>query len=543
VDTASATSPDTGGSQAEPSPSATTGPPEPAVQPTQTTHPDQTGDQPPLTSARKLAELFLKPGNVKVGPGKWQDYKAIARGRLGRYPWSLNVTGLTDFTIDPDGSCEKSKKGKVRCRATKIGPNTVTGILPPRAIRLVPFELEGTATLEVTDPREPDHLRLEPDPKGPIQLGGRVTYKAVAVAKDNTELDEVTAQTDFSIDQGGSCQGATCTPVKAGPHTVTGSLRDHQPPVQDTATLEVTDPPRVASISSVTPDFLPAGRLVEVRGNTGSCNRAGRLTLHGRPNKAFANVTGDEHGEFVASLTVPTGTYPMSFKLELTVDCNGQLQRAERELTVINLAPVAADDFVVTTQDTSVAIAVTGNDRNPDPDTGYQTVVVQHGSPPRNGTIQVHPDGIIIYTPRSGFIGQDQFQYGLCDNIINAAGTADCGTATVSVTVNPRTPTTPGPPGGGSPGGGSPGGGGPSPARPCAPSPSDLQQRLQVTPVKGPGGTKLQITAKVDQKLAACSLRLLLGGASLGPDISVGPDGSISAQPPVPLMPFPGAAP
>jgi hypothetical protein len=468
---------------------------------------------------------------------------------MGRYQWSWNVTGLTGFAIDdPDGSCEESE-GKVRCRATKIGPNTVTGTLPPRAIPLVPFELKGTATLEVTEPlKPPDHLRLEPADTT-IKLGDSQGYKAFAEAKDNTPLGEVTGQTVFSISQQGqppeACQGVSCTPTKAGKHTVTGHLKD-RPAVQGTATLEVTEPLKPPSISSVTPDFLPAGSLVEVGGNTGSCNRSGTLTFHGIPNEASVTVTGDRDGEFVASLTVPTGTYPMSFKLELTVDCNGQLQRAERELTVINLAPVAADDFAVTTQDTPVAIAVTGNDRNPDPDTGYQTLVVQDGSPPPNGTIEVQPDGIIVYTPRAGFLGRDQFRYGLCDNVINAAGTADCGTATVTVTVNPGTPTTPGLPGGGPPGGGPPGGGapggGPPPARPCAPSASDLQQRLQVTPIKGPGGTKLQITAKVDQKLAACSLRLLLAGAPLGPDISVGPDGSISAQPPVPTAAIPEAS-
>ena len=175
------------------------------------------------------------------------------------------------------------------------------------------------------------------------------------------------------------------------------------------------------------------------------------------------NVTGDEHGDFVAKFTVPTGTFPNAYKLELTVDCNSQLQRAEGELTVINLAPVAVDDAANTTQDTPVAIAVAANDRNPDPDTGYPTLVVEHGSPP-NGTIQVQPDGIIIYTPDAGFLGQDQFQYDLCDNVINAGGTADCGIATVVVTVNPTTS-------------GSAGGGSTNP-NPCVPSAGDLRQHL-----------------------------------------------------------------
>jgi hypothetical protein len=244
------------------------------------------------------------------------------------------------------------------------------------------------------------------------------------------------------------------------------------------------------------------------------------------------NVTADTHGDFVAKFTVPTGTFPNVYKLELTIDCNGQLQRAAGDLTVTNLAPVAVDDSASTTQDTPVAIAVTANDRDPDPGNGYQTLVVQ-GSQPPNGTIQVQPDDIILYTPHAGFLGQDQFQYSLCDNVINAAGTADCGTATVTVTVNPGTPTTTSGPPSSVP---------PTTTRTCAPSAGDLRQHLKVTPVEGPGGTKLRIAATVDRRLAACPLRLLLGGAPLGPDLSVGSDGSIAAQVPVPPDASPGSS-
>ena len=55
-----------------------------------------------------------------------------------------------------------------------------------------------------------------------------MTYQAFALAKDNTELGEVTGQTDFSISQPGqpsaACPEATCTPTKTGKHTVTGRL-------------------------------------------------------------------------------------------------------------------------------------------------------------------------------------------------------------------------------------------------------------------------------------------------------------------------------
>jgi hypothetical protein len=251
---------------------------------------------------------------------------------------------------------------------------------------------------------------------------------------------------------------------------------------------------------------------VEVGGNTGSCSRAGTLTFHGNTGDVSVNVTADRQGNFVARVTIPKGTFPTAYKLELTVDCNGQLQRAQGDLSVLNIAPTAANDSAKTIQDTPVSIPVTDNDRNPDPDTGYPTRVLE-SSPPTHGTTEVLPDNRIRYTPDKGFIGQDQFQYGFCDDIINAAGGADCGTATVTVTVTD--------------------------AKACLLSPGNISN-IKVNPSKGPGGKTLGITATVDRKLAACPFRLLLGGTPLGPDLPAGSDGSITAEREVPKDAKPG---
>ena len=122
----------------------------------------------------------------------------------------------------------------------------------------------------------------------------------------------------------------------------------------------------------------------------------------------------------------------------------------------------------------------------------------------------MQPDQTIVYTPASGFVGQDRFGYSLCDDILNAAGRADCGSATVTVTVSGTA---------------------------CVPAGTP---RLEVTPGKGPGGTRLRITAAVDRRLAACPLRFFLGGTPLDPDLRVGGDGSISAERGVPKSVKPG---
>ncbi|MDF2744134.1 MAG: hypothetical protein K0S88_5511, partial [Actinomycetia bacterium] len=187
------------------------------------------------------------------------------------------------------------------------------------------------------------------------------------------------------------------------------------------------------------------------------------------------------------------------------VDCKGQVQRAEADLTVTNQAPVAADDQATTAPDTATTIEVTGNDRDPDDPDTYPTIVVVTG-PPDQGTAEARPDLSIVYTPGPGFVGTDRFTYSLCDDVLNATGQADCGTATVTVRVDPIA---------------------------CASSAGDISS-LRVEPGRGQGGTRVRITAAVDPRLATCQLRLLLGGTPLAPDVTVGDDGSISAERAVP---------
>jgi hypothetical protein len=215
-----------------------------------------------------------------------------------------------------------------------------------------------------------------------------------------------------------------CDIVDAGGDTDCGSA---------TVTVTVTDTSGPV-IASVQPGSTPPGRAVEVAGNTGACGRAGTLALQG--TGATATVTGDQDGAFTASLTVPPAIFPRPYRLELRVDCQGQPQRAEAELMVVNQAPVAADDQARTTPDASTAIDVTRNDRDPDDPDTYPTLLLVT-DPPDHGTAEVRSDLSVVYTPEPGFTGEDRFVYSLCDDLLNPAGRPDCGEATVTVTVDP----------------------------------------------------------------------------------------------------------
>uniref|UniRef100_UPI0030EC6619 Ig-like domain-containing protein n=1 Tax=Olleya marilimosa TaxID=272164 RepID=UPI0030EC6619 len=100
-----------------------------------------------------------------------------------------------------------------------------------------------------------------------------------------------------------------------------------------------------------------------------------------------------------------------------------------------NEAPIANADTATTPEGTPVNIVVLANDFDPDAD----PIIITNNTTPNNGTVTVNTDGTITYTPNNGFIGEDTFEYTICDN----ASPALCDTATVTVTVQPSgTPNT-----------------------------------------------------------------------------------------------------
>jgi Bacterial Ig domain len=555
----------------------------------------QTGRDPVTATATLTAvpgeptTLRLDPATAEIPAGTSQDYKALGIDERGS---DMDLTAQTDFQIEDPGSCDGAS-----CTATRAGVYEVTGTL--RGHRR---PLSGTARLRVV-PGGLAGIKLAPD-EAKVKAGTEQAYTVTGVDQyGNERPDDLTGQTSLSIDPPGACvvAGAKVSCTRIGSYTVTGTLTGSG--LSDTARLTVergaatvgtttttttrsgtttrdttttsrtsastttsastststigggtassgggttssggtsatsgttttgrttttgattttggtttTVPASQPAISSVQPGFTFAGMPVEVGGNTGSCSRAGTLIFHGDTGDVSVKVTADRQRNFVARLRIPKGTFPRTHRLELAVDCNGQPQRAQADLSVLNIAPSAANDSARTIQDTPVSIPVTDNDRNPDPDTGYATLVLVSGTP-SHGTAEAQTDRSIVYTPEPGFVGQDRFQYSLCDDVLNAAGTADCGTATVTVTVRD--------------------------AQACQPSPGSISS-IKVNPLKGPGGMTLGISATVDRKLAACPFRLLLGGTALSPDVTAGPDGSITAERRVPKDAKPGPSP
>ena len=156
-------------------------------------------------------------------------------------------------------------------------------------------------------------------------------------------------------------------------------------------------------------------------------------------------MTTDNGGEIVIN---PDGTYtytpPTDFVGEDTItievcDEFGACEEAELSIEVRdsasttgpsnNAPPIVGDDNFEVFTDTPITSSLIGNDSDPEGDA--LTVTTTPIAEPTNGTVVVNPDGTFTYTPDPGFIGEDTFEYEICD----AAGA--CDTAVVTINVQP----------------------------------------------------------------------------------------------------------
>jgi hypothetical protein len=93
----------------------------------------------------------------------------------------------------------------------------------------------------------------------------------------------------------------------------------------------------------------------------------------------------------------------------------------------VNDAPVAIDDAVTTSEDTSQTIDVTDNDYDVDGTIDPTTVEIVNN--PTNGTVINNGDGTVTYTPDPNYTGPDSFTYSVQDD----DGQSDTATVNIGV--------------------------------------------------------------------------------------------------------------
>lgn len=106
-------------------------------------------------------------------------------------------------------------------------------------------------------------------------------------------------------------------------------------------------------------------------------------------------------------------------------------------LNVLAPPPVATADSYTALQNTAMSIAagagVLANDTDPNNLTLTATAVTE--STTAGGSVTFNTDGSFVYTPPTGFSGQDTFTYSITDNIINPDGTLNFSVGKVTMTV------------------------------------------------------------------------------------------------------------
>ncbi|WP_316354888.1 beta strand repeat-containing protein [Devosia sp.] len=151
------------------------------------------------------------------------------------------------------------------------------------------------------------------------------------------------------------------------------------------------------------------------------------LSVTGAGAAAHGTVVVNQNGTITYT---PTANYSGSDSFTYTIsDGNGGIASATVNVTVsaVNDAPVANADAAQVNAGGSVVVNVLSNDTDID---GAALSVSALGTP-EHGTVSLNQNGTVTYTPTSGYVGPDSFQYTLSD------GNGGTATGTVSVTVFP----------------------------------------------------------------------------------------------------------
>ncbi len=166
-------------------------------------------------------------------------------------------------------------------------------------------------------------------------------------------------------------------------------------------------------------------------------------SLVATPSQLFVNAAANDYHLSSTSPAIDRGTSQNA----PTTDLDGNARPAgagwdigayESGATApVNHAPTAVDDSATVQSGSSVAIAVLANDSDPDGDTLTVSIV----TPSANGTATVGSNGVVTFTPSTGFTGTTSFVYQVSDG---HGGTANA-TVTVTVTAPPPPPPAPAP--------------------------------------------------------------------------------------------------
>ena len=147
--------------------------------------------------------------------------------------------------------------------------------------------------------------------------------------------------------------------------------------------------------------------------------------------------TGEDTFEYIVIDTFgKTDTATVSIEVR---DLNGPVDPSD-PATIDNAPPIATDDVFTSLVDIPLTSSVISNDTDPDSDVitiadpaGVVATAPQIIATTAGGSVTLNTDGTFTYTPPTGFIGEDTFDY----TIVDPSGATDTAVVTLNVAADP----------------------------------------------------------------------------------------------------------
>ena len=178
----------------------------------------------------RLGGLVVRPADALVEVGHGIRYTATGLDAVGRPV--IDLTSWAVFTVGPSGSCVVST-----CTPARTGEHVVTG-----TVDLGDRDVSGTASLRAI----PAISGLQVLPAtATLTAGDAITFTVQGLDAAGLPVVDLTDEAVVGIDPDGSCDGATCTATRAGPHTVAATVTLGDREVTGSVPLVVTAGPLV----------------------------------------------------------------------------------------------------------------------------------------------------------------------------------------------------------------------------------------------------------------------------------------------------------
>ncbi|WP_400080000.1 Ig-like domain-containing protein [Winogradskyella sp. R77965] len=300
---------------------------------------------------------------------------------------------------------------------------------------------------------------IEVLPQGGPENEAPIANADTATTPEGTPIDIVVLANDFDPDGDPITITATTDPANGAVTLNPDGTITYTPNSgfigEDTFTYTICDDgnPQLCDTATVTITVQPTGYPNTTNANDDAYNTTPGANVTGNVLLNDNDVEGDTQTVTTTTVTTANGvtvnidpntgifTYTPNTGFSgtdsfvYTICDNGSPVACDEATVYITVGGLAnTTDAIADINNTFVDQPVSGNVLTNDEDFEGDNQTVTANTNPANGTVVMNPDGSYTYTPNPGFIGEDTFEYTICDD----GNPQACDTATVYIEVLPQ---------------------------------------------------------------------------------------------------------